>query len=76
MSLCMFWFNIFCGWSGQEYFAEGPIQMYNVLFSSIPILLYAIYDRDMGYDQAKAYPRIYASRDPGNSYFNSTIFWS
>ncbi len=76
VSLCMFWFNIFCGWSGQKYFAEGPIQMYNVLFTSIPILLYAIYDRDMDYDKVRAFPRIYATRDPGNSYFNSAIFWS
>jgi magnesium-transporting ATPase (P-type) len=76
VSVSMWWFNMFCGWSGQKFFSEGPIQMFNLLFTAIPILLYAIYDRDMDYESVLAFPRIYASRDKRNAHFNTNIFWA
>ena len=76
MSVAMFWFNFYCGWSGQKVFAEGAIQMHNLLFTSLPILFMAIYDQDINSEIVRQFPRIYASRDKGNSSFDATVFWS
>ena len=50
-------------------------QMFNLLFTSLPILFYGIYDRDVGIDLIRKYPRIY-SEGKNNKYFNSKIFFS
>lgn len=49
MSLCQFWFAFFNGFSGQKYYTEAGIQLFNVMFTSIPILLLGAYDMDVSY---------------------------
>lgn len=38
--------------SGQKLFTEGSIQLYNVLFTTAPLLLYGMWDRDVTYEHA------------------------
>jgi magnesium-transporting ATPase (P-type) len=61
MSMGQFWFNFNNGWSGQKYYTEGAIQMFNLLYTSIPILLLGVYDRDVRPGAVFAYPRLYAA---------------
>jgi magnesium-transporting ATPase (P-type) len=49
MSLAQFWFAFFNGFSGQKYYTEGGIQLFNVVFTSIPILILGAYDMDLSY---------------------------
>ena len=39
MSMAQFWFNFNNAWSGQKYYTEGAIQLFNLLYTSVPILL-------------------------------------
>ena len=36
----------------------------------------AMYDQDISFEVVRQFPRIYASRDKGNSNFNTRVFWS
>jgi len=74
MSLSMFWFNFNCGFSGQKYFTEGAIQMFNLIFTSLPILFFAAQDRDIPVELVYKFPRIYRACIDG-SYFTSFLFW-
>ena len=74
MSLSMFWFNFNCGFSGQKYFTEGAIQMFNLIFTSLPILFFAAQDRDIPVELVYKFPRIYRACIDG-AYFTSFLFW-
>ena len=39
MSMAQFWFNFNNAWSGQKYYTEGAIQLFNLVYTSVPILL-------------------------------------
>lgn len=40
MSTAQFWLNFVDGFSGQKYFIEGAIQLFNVLFTAFPLVLF------------------------------------
>lgn len=70
----MFWFNFNCGFSGQKYFTEGAIQMFNLIFTSLPILFYAAADKDLPVELVYRFPGIYKACIDG-AYFTSVGFW-
>ena len=74
-SITMFWFNFYSGFSGQKMFAEGAIQMFNLLFTSIPILIYGSYDHDISFEVVAAHPKLYMD-GVRNLSFNTKVFWS
>jgi magnesium-transporting ATPase (P-type) len=61
MSICQFWFAFLNGFSGQKIYTEGGIQMYNLAFTSIPILLSGMYDMDLPPNAVYRYPELYAA---------------
>jgi len=75
MSIAQFWFNFNCGFSGQKYYEEGLIQLYNLAFTSFPILLLAVYDRDVCYENVINHPQLYLDTIK-NVYFRPSLFWS
>ena len=74
MSIGQFFFSFFNGFSGQKYYTEAGIQMFNVLFTSIPILLLGIYDTDISYATVKEKSHIYIDCVK-NCYFSTIRFW-
>jgi phospholipid-transporting ATPase len=42
--LPQYWYGFLCGFSGQTLFEALAYQMYNIIFASVPILWYALYD--------------------------------
>jgi phospholipid-transporting ATPase len=74
MSAGQFWFNFNCGFSGQKYYTEGAIQMFNLLYTSIPIILLGIYDSDILPASVFKNPNIYISCIQ-NEYFTTSLFW-
>mmetsp|Transcript_9092 Transcript_9092/g.13680 ORF Transcript_9092/g.13680 Transcript_9092/m.13680 type:complete len:1228 (+) Transcript_9092:73-3756(+) len=74
MSICQFWFAWLNGFSGQKIYTEAGIQMYNLLFTSIPILLSGIYDMDIPPNAVYTHPELYAS-GISNEYFTPWVFW-
>lgn len=69
MSLSMFWFNFLCAFSGEKMYTEGAIQFFNLFYTSIPILLYATYDKDVAVADAIHFPQLYTA-GINNAYFN------
>ena len=74
MSFCQFWFAFFNGFSGQKYYTEGGIQLFNTVFTSIPILVLGVIDRDLSYNTVIKYPRIY-QYCVSNAHFGNRRFW-
>jgi magnesium-transporting ATPase (P-type) len=66
MSIAQFWYAFFNGFSGQKYYTEGGIQLFNLLFTNIPILLLSIYDTDINYSVSEgtsSHARPYPAKD-------------
>lgn len=74
MSICMHWFGYYQGFSAQKIFPEAGIQLYNLIFTSIPILLLGIYDMDVSKKCWKIYPQLYTPCIE-NYFFTSKVFW-
>ncbi len=51
-SVAQFAFAFVNAFSGQKYFTEGSIQLYNVLFTTLPLLLLGMWDTDVTYATA------------------------
>lgn len=47
MSIVTFWWSWVNGFSGQKVYTEAAIQFFNLMFTSLPILLLGIYDMDL-----------------------------
>ncbi|RHY18978.1 hypothetical protein DYB32_010302, partial [Aphanomyces invadans] len=63
------------GFSGQKFFLESIVQLYNVIFTSYPILCLAILDQDVRDRMAMAFPKLYMT-GPQNSLLNAAVFSS
>lgn len=74
MSIAQFWFNFTCAFSGQKYYTEGAIQLYNLAYTSIPILITGIYDMDVSPKSAHRYPQLYQA-GINDEYFKTSLFW-
>lgn len=59
MSMGMFWFNFNCGFSGQKYYTEGAIQLFNLAYTSLPIIAYAFLDEDVRPVTVHQFPQLY-----------------
>jgi len=74
MSMGQFWFNFNNGWSGQKYYNEAAIQMFNLIYTSIPIIAFAAYDKDITTTSARLFPHDYQDC-VRNLHFSSSKFW-
>jgi magnesium-transporting ATPase (P-type) len=54
-----FWFSYFTGWSGQKFYVEYGTQTFNLLYTSLPVLVMGIYDRDVDAEYALRFPKLY-----------------
>jgi phospholipid-translocating P-type ATPase (flippase) len=74
LTVVQFYYTIQTGFSGQKMYSEYGIQVYNVNVTAFPIILLAIFDRDVSNRHTKLFPQLYAQGAKGE-YFNPTIFW-
>lgn len=58
-ALTQFWFNIYCLFSAQNLFDSWIIIVYNVVFTSGPIIVYAIFDQDVSAENSMKHPVLY-----------------
>lgn len=68
-----YWYTIQCGFSGQKFFLETGVQLYNICITAIPVLLLSIYDQDVCDTVMLKFPKLYAT-GPQNTDLNPTIF--
>ena len=74
MSECQFVFAFYNGVSGQKYFNEACIQLFNVVFTFFPILLLGAIDNDLSFDTVLKFPQIYQDCVK-NKAFTVKRFW-
>ncbi|KAL6054164.1 Phospholipid-transporting ATPase [Balamuthia mandrillaris] len=67
--LSNFWFGVLNGFSSQTLYESWAVSMYNVLFTGLPILAVAIFDREL-----LAYPQLY-QRGLRKQEFSTIKYW-
>ncbi|XP_026463046.1 phospholipid-transporting ATPase ID isoform X2 [Ctenocephalides felis] len=72
-TLCHIWFAFFCGFSAQTVFDEMYISVYNLFYTSLPVLALGIFDQDVSDKNAIIFPKLYT---PGltSALFNKSEF--
>lgn len=68
------WFGIYSGFSGQPIFLTWAFQAYNIAYTALPIIAFAVLDKDIEYEVLEADPTIYSKSQHGE-FFNVIIFW-
>ncbi|XP_041069580.1 phospholipid-transporting ATPase IC isoform X2 [Carcharodon carcharias] len=73
-TLVHFWYSFFNGYSAQTAFENWFITLYNVLYSSLPVLVVGVLDQDVTDKLSLRFPALYT---PGqkDSYFNFKKFF-
>ncbi|XP_053743815.1 phospholipid-transporting ATPase ID isoform X1 [Synchiropus splendidus] len=69
-----FWFAFFCGFSAQTVYDQYFITLFNIVYTSLPVLAMGIFDQDVPDQQSVEYPKLY---EPGqlNLLFNKREFF-
>ena len=75
LSLSSFYFGFYNGFSGQILFHEYAYQLFNVVFTAAPIMLFAVIDRDHNDEYLKQHPALYRLSQSGD-YFNVRVFFT
>ncbi|RKO89133.1 hypothetical protein BDK51DRAFT_23151 [Blyttiomyces helicus] len=67
------WFGFFNAWSGQTVYEEIFLTAFNVVYTSIPPFVLAIFERDLDEDRIAMYPQLYAEARSGVLYWSPSI---
>uniref|UniRef100_A0A3Q3W7G7 Phospholipid-transporting ATPase n=1 Tax=Mola mola TaxID=94237 RepID=A0A3Q3W7G7_MOLML len=69
-----FWFGFFCGFSAQTVYDQYFITLFNIVYTSLPVLAMGTFDQDVPDQRSLEYPKLY---EPGqlNLLFNKREFF-
>ncbi|XP_010140691.1 PREDICTED: phospholipid-transporting ATPase ID-like, partial [Buceros rhinoceros silvestris] len=72
-TLVHFWYGFFSGFSAQTVYDEWFITLYNLVYTSLPVLGMSLFDQDVDDRWSILFPQLYV---PGqqNLYFNKMVF--
>ncbi|XP_075262617.1 putative phospholipid-transporting ATPase IA isoform X2 [Convolutriloba macropyga] len=69
-----FWYQFACGFSGQSVFDKFTLSMYNIMFTSLPLLSLGLLDRPVS--EEKMLKNVFLYRTSQYSLkFNAKVFW-
>ncbi len=71
--MTQFWYAIFNAFTGQSLFEQWTLAIYNVVFTSIPIIIFAAVDEDVSRDTVLRNPQLYKDGQT-NTLFTLSIF--
>eukprot|EP01132_Coremiostelium_polycephalum_P001453 gene1453-1831_t len=74
-SLLQLWFSTNTQFSGQTFYDAVNILLYNLVFTSLPIIVMGVFEKDIASSYLRRYPSLYRECQLGLS-FNHKIFWS
>lgn len=55
----LFWYQIFCHFNGSMMFEYALVTLYNLIFTSLPIIFLGIWDQDLNAKISLNYPQLY-----------------
>ncbi|XP_067642214.1 phospholipid-transporting ATPase ID isoform X3 [Eurosta solidaginis] len=72
-TLCHCWYSFFCGFSAQTVFDPMFISVYNLFYTSLPVLALGVFEQDVSDKHSIEYPKLYT---PGlrSQLFNTREF--
>ncbi|XP_018420457.1 PREDICTED: probable phospholipid-transporting ATPase VD [Nanorana parkeri] len=70
----LFWYQFFCGFSGTALTDFWMLILFNLIFTSVPPIIYGILDQDLSADTLIVLPELYKSGQTSEAYKSST-FW-
>jgi magnesium-transporting ATPase (P-type) len=73
-SFSMFLFGFFSAFSGQQFFDDPPYQLYNVMYTALPILFVAVLDKTLPMRDVQNNPLLY--KQAKNAAFTRPLFFS
>ncbi|MBN3296332.1 AT8B2 ATPase, partial [Amia calva] len=74
-TLVHFWFGFFCGFSAQTVYDQWFITLFNIVYTSLPVLAMGLFDQDVNEQSSLEHPKLY---EPGqfNLLFNKRKFFT
>jgi len=73
--LPQWWFGFYGLFSGQNIYFDGLYQIYNVVFTGLPIFAFGILDKDISAAFSLQYPQLYTD-GATKQFFSARMFWS
>ncbi|KAI9336583.1 hypothetical protein BD770DRAFT_448698 [Pilaira anomala] len=70
----LFWYQIYCQFNGSMLFDYALVTLYNVVFTSLPIIFLGIWDQDLNAKISLKYPQLYRM-GLRNDKFKTWRFW-
>uniref|UniRef100_A0A8C3R9T6 Phospholipid-transporting ATPase n=2 Tax=Timaliidae TaxID=9173 RepID=A0A8C3R9T6_9PASS len=70
----LFWYQFFCGFSGTSMTDYWILILFNLLFTSVPPIIYGVLDKDVSADILMELPQLYTMSQKSVAYLPST-FW-
>ncbi|XP_068154379.1 phospholipid-transporting ATPase ID isoform X7 [Drosophila tropicalis] len=58
-TLCHCWYSLFCGFSAQTVFDPMFISVYNLFYTSLPVLALGVFEQDVSDKNSLEFPRLY-----------------
>ncbi|XP_048825243.1 probable phospholipid-transporting ATPase IM isoform X2 [Brienomyrus brachyistius] len=58
-TLVHFWFGFFCGFSAQTVYDQWFITLFNIVYTSLPILAMGLFDQDVNEQNSLRHPKLY-----------------
>ncbi|XP_029909378.1 phospholipid-transporting ATPase ID [Myripristis murdjan] len=58
-TLVHFWFGFFCGFSAQTVYDQWFITLFNIVYTSLPVLAMGLFDQDVSDQNSLRYPSLY-----------------
>ncbi|KAI9284134.1 hypothetical protein BC943DRAFT_338398 [Umbelopsis sp. AD052] len=70
----LFWYQLFCQFSGTMMFDYSLVTLYNLVFTSLPCIFFGIWDQDLDAIRSLKYPELYLM-GLRNDVFKTWRFW-
>ncbi|KAF6036322.1 ATP10A [Bugula neritina] len=70
----LFWYQIFCMFSGQTHIDQVYLIVFHLLFTSVPPIIFAILDQDLPAHTLMAHPTLY-QQGPENKLYHRYSYW-
>ncbi|KAM5271705.1 phospholipid-transporting ATPase VD [Ctenodactylus gundi] len=71
----LFWYQFFCGFSGTSMTDYWVLILFNLLFTSVPPVIYGVLEKDVSADTLMQLPELYQSGQKSEAYLPLT-FWT
>ena len=73
-ALGQFWFAYWCAWSGQRLYNDYMMLFFNMVFTAIPTIFIAMFEKDIREDIIMDHPELYRELRTGYLFNYKTAF--